>query len=133
VPLRRIDTETYLLIARQIVGVQDTQQTTVPGAEKLALLQELEQRRREIRCIIATLDRQIEELEALPQNVENCSRARPISEDRDNLRAELQFYIDLTEALNYMPTRTTPEERAEANQRAHNWIENISRGRGNGR
>jgi hypothetical protein len=79
------------------------------------------------------LDRQIEELEAQPPSAEIHARASSTLEIRDNLRAELQFYIDLTEALNYTPTRVTPEERAEANQRARNWIENINRRRNNRR
>jgi hypothetical protein len=54
-------------------------------------------------------------------------RGRQVINDRDNLRAELQFYIDLTEALNYTPTRTTPEERVAANQRTRTWIENVAR------
>jgi hypothetical protein len=43
VPTRRIDTETYLQIARQIIGEQTPEQTRTPGAEKPALLRELEQ------------------------------------------------------------------------------------------
>jgi hypothetical protein len=55
--------ETYLLTARQIIGNQTPDQTRTPGgAEKLALLRELEQRRGEVRRIIASLDREIEEL-----------------------------------------------------------------------
>jgi hypothetical protein len=129
VPSRRIDHDTYLLIARQIVGGQAPEHIRVPGAERPALLRELEQRRREVRRIITTLDRQLEELEAQTSPTETNARASSTLEIRDNLRAELQFYIDLTEALNYTPTRVTPEERTEANQRARNWIENISRRR----
>jgi hypothetical protein len=134
VPIRRINTETYILIARQIVGGQPSVQTRTPGSEKPALLQELELRRREVRRIIASLDRQIEQLEAQGAeegNLDSYPGARRIFSDRDNLRAELQFYIDLTEALNYTPTRTTPEERAAANQRARTWVENIGRRRNN--
>jgi hypothetical protein len=133
VPVRRIDTDTYLLIARRIIGNQVAGQTRVPGAEKPALLQELEQRRREIRRIIASLDREIEEREARGQVQIPHDNSRQIIKDRDYLRAELQFYIDLTEALNYQPTRTTPDERAEANQRARTWVENIGRNRANRR
>jgi hypothetical protein len=43
VPIRRIDTDTYLLIARQIIRNQTPDQTRTPGAERPALLQELEQ------------------------------------------------------------------------------------------
>ena len=53
VPVPRINTETYLLIARQIIGRQNPEQTRTPGAQKAALLQELEQRRREICRLIA--------------------------------------------------------------------------------
>jgi hypothetical protein len=49
VPIRRIDTETYIQIARQIMGNQTPDQTRVPGAEKPELLRELELRRREVR------------------------------------------------------------------------------------
>jgi hypothetical protein len=131
IPVQRINTDTYLLIARQIIGRQTPGQTRTPGAEKAALLQELEQRRREIRRIIASLDREIELLEAQAAQEHSIGelypRGRQLINDRDNLRAELQFYIDLTEALNYTPTRTTPEERVAANQRARTWIENVAR------
>jgi hypothetical protein len=133
VPIRRIDTDTYLLIARQIIGNQTPDQTRTPGAQRPALLQELEQRRREVRRIIALLDREAEEIEAQNDSPAIRTRARQVYEDRDHLRAELQFYIDLTEALNYTPTRITPEERVEANQRARTWVENITRNRGNRR
>ena len=63
--------------------------------------------------------------------VELYPRGRQVVNDRDHLRAELQFYIDITEALEYVPNRITPEERAEANRRARNWIENIGRRRNN--
>lgn len=76
---RRIDHDTYLLIARQIIGSQVQDQTRVPGAERPALLQELEQWCREVNHIIATLDRKIEELEALGLNVENYTRQDPYS------------------------------------------------------
>ena len=131
VPVTQISTDTYLLIARQIIGRQTPDQTRTPGAEKAALLQELEQRKREVRWIIASLDREIEQIEVQAAQdrslVELYPRGRQVIDDRDNLRAELQFYIDLTEALNYTPTRTTPEERAAANQRARTWVENITR------
>jgi hypothetical protein len=133
VPVRRIDTETYILIARQIVG-RLTGQSRIPGAERPALLRELEQRSREVRRIIASLDREIEQIEAQrtqDNNLASYPRAREIFNDRDNLRAELQFYTDITEALNYTPSRVTQEERAEANQRAREWIENAVRGRNN--
>ncbi len=131
VPVRRIDTETYILIARQIIGRQ-TGQSRIPGAERPALLRELEQCSREVRRIIASLDREIEQIEAQrtqDNNLASYPRAREIFNNRDNLRAELQFYADITEALNYTPTRVTQEERAEANQRAWTWIENAVRGR----
>jgi predicted ribosome quality control (RQC) complex YloA/Tae2 family protein len=131
VPVPRINTETYLLIAREIIGRQTPEQTRTPGAQKAALLQELEQRRREVRRLIAPLDRELEQLEAQAAQernlVELYPRGRQVINDRDNLRAELQFYIDLTDALNYTPTRTTPEERVAANQRARTWVENIAR------
>ena len=131
VPVARINTDTYLLIARQIIGRQTPDQTRTPGAEKTALLQELEQHKREVHRIIASLDREIEQIEAQAVQdrslVELYPRGRQVIDDRDNLRAELQFYIDLIEALNYTPTRTTPEERAAANQRARTWVENIAR------
>ncbi len=44
IPVRRIDTDTYLLIARRIIGNQVAGQARVPGAERPASLQELEQR-----------------------------------------------------------------------------------------
>ncbi len=131
VPVPRINTETYLLIARQIIGRQSPEHTRTPGAQKAALLQELEQRRREVRRLIASLDRELEQLEAQAVQdrnlVELYPRGRQVIDNRDNLRAELQFYIDLTDALNYTPTRTTPEERVAANQRARTWVENIAR------
>lgn len=131
VPVTRTNTDTYLLIARQITGRQTPDQTRTPGAEKTALLQELEQRKREVHRIIASLDREIEQIEAQAVQdrslVESYPRGRQVIDNRDNLRAELQFYIDLIEALNYTPTRTTPEERAAANQRARTWVENIAR------
>jgi hypothetical protein len=131
VPVPRINTDTFLLIARQIIGRQSPDQTRTPGAEKAALLEELEQRKRQVRRIIASLDREIEQIEAQAAQdrslVELYPRGRQVINDRDNLRAELQFYIDLTEALDYTPTRTTPEERAAANQRARTWVENVAR------
>lgn len=74
------------------------------------LLQELEQRRREVRQIIASLDREAEHLEAQAaqdNNLELYPRARQVHDDRDALRAELQFYTDLMEAFNYTPIRIT--------------------------
>jgi hypothetical protein len=132
VPLRRIDTETYVLIARQIIGRQTPDQTRVPGAQGPALLRELEQRCREVRRIISSLDREIEQIEnqrAQDNNLALYPRGRQVINDRDNLRTELQFYLDLIEALTYTPTRITPEERAEANFRARTWVENLGRGR----
>jgi hypothetical protein len=129
--VQRINTDTYIAIARQIIGRQN--QARTPGAEKAALLQELDQRQREVRRIIASLDRELEQIEtqaAQDRNIlEHFPRGRQAIEDRDNLRAELQFYTDITEALNYTPTRITPEERAEANQRAREWAENNTRRR----
>ncbi len=91
----------------------------------------MEQRKREVRRIIASLDREIEQIEAQAAQdrslVELYPRGPQVINDWDNFRAELQFYIDLTEALNCTPTRTTPEERAAANQRARTWVENIAR------
>jgi hypothetical protein len=78
---------------------------------------------------MASLDRDIEVLEAQGNISTTHDRARQVFKDRDNLRIELQFYIDITEALNYSPTRTTSEERAEANQRARTWVEDITRNR----
>lgn len=111
VPIKRIGMETYLLTARQIIGNQTSDQTRTPGgAEKLALLRELEQCRGEVRRIIASLDREIEELEARERIQSDHGNTRQVVKDRDCLRAKLQFYIDITEALNYNPTRATPEE-----------------------
>jgi hypothetical protein len=132
IPVRRINTETYVLIARQIIGRQTPEQTRVPGAQGPALLRELEQRCREVRRIIASLDREIEQIEAqraLDNNLDLYPRGRQVIDDRDNLRTELQFYLDLIEALSFTPTRVTPEERAEANLRARTWVENLGRGR----
>ncbi len=131
VPIRRIDTDTYLLIARHIIGNQSPDQARIPGAEQPALLQELEQCCRGVRRIIAALDRELEEIVAQGHNQEHSARARRTLKDRNYLRAELQFYKDLSEALNYIPTRKTPEEQVEANQRARTWIENLNRRRGN--
>ena len=135
VPVRRIDTETYVLIARQIIGRQTPDQVRVPGAQRAALLRELEQRCREVRRLIASLDREIEQIEAQrvqDNNLELYPRGRQVIDDRDNLRTELQFYLDLIEALNFTPTRVTPEERTEANIRARTWVENLARGRNRG-
>jgi hypothetical protein len=132
VPVRRIDAETYVLVARQIIGRQTPDQVRVPGAQKVALLWELEQRCREVRRLIASLDREIEQIEAQRAQDNNLTlypRGRQVIDDRDNLRTELQFYLDLIEALNFTPTRVTPEERAEANIRARTWVENLGQGR----
>jgi hypothetical protein len=132
VPVRRIDTETYVLIARQIIGRQTPDQVRVPGAQVPALLRELEQRCREVRRIIASLDRELEQLEAqraIDNNLDLYPRGQQVFDDRDNLRTELQLYLDIIEALNYTPTRVTPEERAEAKLRARTWVENLGRGR----
>jgi hypothetical protein len=113
-----------------------TPQTRTPGAEKPALQRELDQRCRDVRRIIVSLDREIEQIEAqrvTDGNLDLYPRGRQVINERDNLRSELQFYIDLIEALNYTPTRVTPEERAEANHRARTWAENLVRGRGNRR
>jgi hypothetical protein len=78
------------------------------------------------------LDREIEQLEAQRVQDNNLAlypRGRQVLNDRDNLRTELQFYLDLIEALNYTPKRITPEERAEANLRSRTWVENLGRGR----
>jgi hypothetical protein len=72
VPVERINTETYLLIARQIIGRQTPGQTRTPGAEKAALLQELEQCRREVRRFIASLDRELEQLEVQAAQKKGC-------------------------------------------------------------
>ncbi len=119
----------YLLIARQIIGKQEPDQTRVPEAQRPALLQELEQRRSEVRRIIAYLDREAKNLEAQgaqDRNLELYHRLCQVYADRDTLRAELQFYIDLAEALNYTPTKTTPEERAKANLRARTWADDVN-------
>ncbi len=107
VPIRRIDTSTYIFIARQIIGRQEPDQTRTPGAEKPALMQELGQRCREVQRIIASLDREIEQIEArdaIETSLSQYFNTRQVFNDRDNLRTELQFYIDLIEALNYTPT-----------------------------
>jgi len=89
VPVQRINTDTYIVIARQIIGRQS--QARTPGAEKAALLQELEQRRREVRRIIASLDRELEQIEAQAAQdrniLEHYPRGQRVIEDRDNPRA----------------------------------------------
>ncbi len=98
-------------------------------------MQELEQCRRDVHRIIASLDRELEQLEAQAARenrlLELYPRGHQVVDNRDHLRAELQFYIDITEALEYVPNRITPEERAEANRGARNWIENIGQRKNN--
>ncbi len=78
------------------------------------------------------MDREAEQLEAQgtqDRNLELYHRLRQVYTNRDILRAELQFYLDLREALNHTPTRVTTEERNEANLRARTWIEDVNRRR----
>jgi hypothetical protein len=88
VPIRRIDTKTYVSVARQLIGRQTPDQTRTPGAEKPALLRELDQRCRDVRRIIVSLDRELEQIEAqrvTNGNLDLYPRGRQVINDRDNL------------------------------------------------
>jgi hypothetical protein len=125
VPQQRIDTQTYLLIARTLIsnagnapGIQ-----RIPGAQAPTLITELTLRIREVNRIIYDIDRDIERLETRPNNQEISERIRGLLSDRDKLAAEVQFYRDLKEALENRPTRITREELQEQRERARNWAQ----------
>ena len=125
VPQQRIDTQSYLRIARTLISdIGDTQGIQrVPGAESPALIVELSQRIREINHIIHGIDQDIERLETQASNGGRADNIQAVIRDRDRLAAEVQFYRDLKEALEHRPTRATRQEVQEQRDRARDWAE----------
>lgn len=125
VPIRRIDTETYLLAARRLISRPGEPQTIQrkPGAETPDLIIELGQRIREVNRIISGADQEIERLESRSRAREITQRIQELQSDRDRLAGELQFYRDLKEALENRPARLSREELQEQRDRARNWAD----------
>jgi hypothetical protein len=124
-PIRRVDTETYLLAARRLISRPGEPQTIQrkPGAEAPDLIIELGHRIREVNRIISGADQEIERLEPRSRNREIAQRIQELLSDRDRLAGELQFYKDLKEALENRPNRLSREELQEQRDRARNWAD----------
>jgi hypothetical protein len=125
IPIRRLDTETYLLATRRLISRPGEPQTIQrkPGAKTPDLIIELGQRIREVNRIISGADQEIERLEPRSRVREIAQRIQELQSDRDRLAGELQFYKDLKEALENRPARLSREELQEQRDRARNWAD----------
>jgi len=122
VPIKRVDSETIIRIARTLIGDhQDPNRK--PGAEGPDLIAELKYREREVSRIIASIEKETEQLQQRPANPEVRNRLRELSNDRDKLAGELQFYRDLREALEKKYLKVSKEELQEQRNRAKDWAE----------
>ncbi len=94
VPIRRVDTETYIRIARTFISQPGSNQgiQRIPGAESPALIIELDQRIREVNRLISVRDQEIDRLESNISSQSIAQHIRDIHSDMDKLAGELQFY-----------------------------------------
>ncbi len=118
VPIRRIDSETYLTIARLLVNNKNNVRT--PGVREQPLIRELNIRAGEIERLINRLDNSAEQIIA-GRNPNISNHLQRIQDDRDRLRIELEFHRDIIEALQTEPKRLTREEIEEEKYRAKEW------------
>ncbi len=126
-PIRRINTETYLRIARTFISQPGNPQgfQRTPGAGAPVLIIELNQRIREVSRLISTRDQEVERLETETRNItrEIAQHIRDLQSDRDKLAGELQFYKDLKETLENRPVSLSREEIQEQRNRARDWAD----------
>lgn len=125
VPIPRIDTETYIGIARTLISAPgDTQGIQrKPGAQAPDLIIELGQRIREVTRIIFRADQELERLESRANTRDIVQRRQELLSDRDKLAGELQLYKDLKEALENKPVRPSREEIQDQRNRARDWAD----------
>lgn len=125
VPTRRIDTETYIRLARTFISQPGSTQgiQRIPGAEAPALIIELTQRIREVNRIISAADQELERIEPRARTREIVQRIQELQTDRDKLAGELQFYKDLKEALEHRRARLSQEEIQDQRNRARDWAD----------
>ncbi len=96
VPIEKITTETYLTIGRLLVDNKNNVQTQ--GVGNKLLVKELNHRIGEVERIINSFDSDADRLNGRG-DPHTLGYLRQISEDRDRLRIELEFYKDIIEAL----------------------------------
>jgi hypothetical protein len=117
VPINRINTETYLTIARLLVNNTDNVRT--PGINKKLVVKELNTRIGELEQIINSFDNTAEQL-SVRCDTSSQRQLRQMQDDRDTLRIELEFYRDIIEALQ-PHSKLTKEEIEEGKQKAKDW------------
>jgi hypothetical protein len=120
VPIRRIDSDTYINIARHLIDNKKNIRT--PGVRGQPLVRELNIRIQEVGELIHRLDNRAEQLIGTsdPQLARDIQR---IQDDRDKLRIELEFYKDSSEAVQTEPRRLSREELEEEKYKAREWWE----------
>jgi hypothetical protein len=125
VPTRRIDTKTYIRLARTFITQPGSTQgiQRIPGAETPALIIELGQRIREVNRIISAADQEAERLAPRARTHKVAQRIQELQTDREKLAGELQFYKDLKEALENRRVRPSQEEIQEQRNRARDWAD----------
>jgi hypothetical protein len=118
VPIPRIDTNTYLNIARRLVDNKNKVRT--PGVRGQPLIKELNLRIREVEEIIIRFDNSTEQIIG-SRDTRLRGNLQQIQDDRDKLRIELEFYRDLAEAIQTEPKRLSKEELGEEKYKAKDW------------
>ncbi len=112
VPIGRIDTSTYLNIARRLIDNKNN--VRVPGIRGEPLVKELNICIGEVESIINRLDNQAEQL----IGTRDVRTIQQIQDERDKLRIELEFYKDLAEAIQTELRRLSQEELTEERYKA---------------
>ena len=118
VPIKSINTETYLTIARLLVNNKSNIRT--PGVNKRLLVNEINTRIGEVEQIISRFDNTTEQL-SIRRDAQSQRQLLQVQDDRDKLRIELEFYRDIIEALQSEPKKLTKEEVEEGKQKAKDW------------
>jgi hypothetical protein len=118
VPVRRINSDTYLNIARRLVDNKNHART--PGVRGEPLTRELNTRIGKVENIIIGLDNRAEQLIST-RDTGSLRHLGQLQDDSDKLRIELEFYKDLSEAIQVEPRRLTREELEEERYKAKDW------------
>lgn len=118
VPIPRIDPDFYIAIARRLVDNKNN--TRTPGIRGEPLVKELNIRIREVEEIINTLDNRAEQL-SITRDIQSRQHLRQVVDERDKLRIELEFYKDLSEAIQTEPKKLSKEELEEERYKAKEW------------
>ncbi len=92
--------------------IDNKNNTRTPGIRGEPLVRELNIRIRAVEEIINTLDNKVEQL-SVARDSQSRQHLRQVLDERDKLRIELEFYKDLSEAIQTEPKKLSKEELEE--------------------